>query len=90
MNWAMCNVVWYDGKDAFVSKHILRVQIGVFEITEESRQLLEEEISGNGEILKVDILYPVDFDDILALAGDVEPERVEEHRALERFKDMWF
>lgn len=88
MKWAMCNVVWYDGQDAFVSKYILQVYMG--ESTQRSNELVEEALQGNGELLKIDVLYPMDFDNIVALACDVEPERAEEHRALERFKDMWF
>lgn len=93
MKWAMCNVVWYDGLDAFVSKYILRIQDAVFDVTDESRELVEEEICGNGEILKIDILSPLDFDNIEALKGYEKSDRPyeqEQYRAYLRFKDMWF
>ena len=83
--WWMCNVVWYDGCDAFVSKFILKCDLGG--ITEESEGLLRQELNGNGELLKVDKLYPVDFDNIVALKDTEQPELQE---AYNRFKDMWF
>ena len=95
VNWSMCNVVWYDGQDAFVSKHILRTITDgiVLDVTDESRKLVEEEICGNGEVLKIDILSPVDFDNIEALKGYEKSDRPYEqeyYRAYLRFKDMWF
>lgn len=88
MKWAMCNVVWYDGLNAFVSKHILQVEDG--EVTAQSEELVEKELQGNGELLKIDVQYPMDFDDIMALATDTDKERHELHLAIDRFKDMWF
>ena len=50
----MTKVIWYDGKDAYVSPFILR---GDGEnITEESRNLLHDYMTGNGEILKIEIM----------------------------------
>ena len=85
MRWWMCNVVWYDGCDAFVSKVILKCELGG--ITEESEELLGQELNGNGELLKVDKLYPVDLDNIIALKDSDKDSDVTIYN---RFKDMWF
>lgn len=90
--WRMCNVVWYNGSDAYVSKFILKATgEGV---TEESKKLLDQCIEeGNGEVLKIDPLYYVDFDNIVALKtyedSNSEYER-SLYNAYERFKEMWF
>ena len=84
--WWMCNVVWYDGSAAFVSKFILKCDLEG--VTEESEGLLGQTLSGNGELLKIDRLYPVDFDNIVALKDYTEQPELQE--AYNRFKDMWF
>jgi len=85
MKWWMCNVVWYDGCDAFVSKFILECELGG--ITEKSEGLLGQELNGNGELLKVDKLYPVDLDNIIALKNSDKDSDVVIYN---RFKNMWF
>lgn len=93
--WYMCNVVWYDGQDAYVSKFVLKADEinDVVGITEESDRKVRSYISGNGEVLKVDLLYPVDFDNIVALKSyensHLESE-IELYAAYDRFKHMWF
>lgn len=89
--WWMCNVVWYDGSDAYVSKFILKAtEEGV---TEESEGLVGQYLNGNGELLKIDPLYYVNFDNIIALKT-YEDSNSEHERSLynayERFKEMWF
>lgn len=82
----LTNVVWYDGCDAFVSKFVLKVdEDGV---TQESEGLVGQYLVGNGELLKIDPLYPVDLDNILAFR-DCEDQH-ELQAAYNRFKEMWF
>ena len=84
--WWMCNVVWYDGCDAFVSKFILKAdEDGV---TQESEGLVGQMLNGNGEVLKIERLYAVDFDNIIALKDYTEQPELQ--RAYDRFKEMWF
>lgn len=84
--WYMCNVVWYDGSDAYVSKFVLKVTEEC--VTEESEGLVGQYLNGNGEVLKIDPLYSVDFDNIVALKD--YKEQPELQTAYERFKNMWF
>ena len=84
--WWMCNVVWYDGSDAFVSKFVL--QADDEGITEDSKRKVRTYLDGNGEVLKFDRLYSVDFDNILALRDYTEQPELQ--TAYERFKEMWF
>lgn len=88
--WYVVNAVWYDGCEAFVSKFIVQVDIVDSElgITEESKQKLMAYLNGNGELLKVDMLYPVDLDNILAMRDNSDSP--EYQAAFERFKNMWF
>lgn len=88
--WMMVNVVWYDGSDAFVSKFIIQTEREgeVTKITKMSTDKIEEYLSGNGELLKIDPLYNVGFDNILALKD--YKDQPELQAAYERFKDMWF
>lgn len=80
----LCNVVWYDGTDAFVSKFILRSK-GYDEVNEESREKVLKELDGNGDVLKIDILYEVSLDNIEAFAESNDTRVI-----YERFRDMWF
>ena len=98
--WWMTNVVYYDGSDAYVSKFVLKTTTELNEdgvecpkVTEESEGLLGQYLNGNGEILKVDLLYPVDLDNIIALKDwdDAPQETINEMKAAyDRFKEMWF
>lgn len=82
----LCNVVVYDGTDAFVAKFILRSE-GYDKVDQESREKLDLEVNGNGEILKIDILHEVTFENIRAYG-----ESSDEYDVIiyNRFKEMWF
>ena len=99
-SWWMINVVWYDGSEAYVSKFVGQAEaieddLGLIteELTDETINKIKEYLSGNGEALKFDMLYPMDFDNIVALKGNekstIEHE-IELFAAYERFKSMWF
>ena len=80
MRFQMCNVVWYDGANAYVSKFVLPSDEKV------ARNETVKYLSGNGEVLKIDYLYPVDLDNIVALKNG-DPEQMTTY---ERFKTMFF
>lgn len=80
----LCNVVLYDGSDAYVCKYVLRSK-GYDEIDDESKKLIEEELKGNGDILKIDILHEVSLDNIKAFNNAPEYKTV-----YDRFKKLWF
>ena len=88
--WYLANVIWYDGCDAFVSKFVVQVDTvdGERGVTDESKAKLDAYLHGNGEILKIDLLYDVNFDNILAMKDHTEVP--EYQAAFERFKNMWF
>lgn len=91
--WVMCNVVWYDGTDAFVSKFILQYDRISEKVTEQSEGLVGQMTCGNGEVLKIDVLYAMDFENIVALKSCENAELESEKQlfaAYERFKEMWF
>ena len=98
MQWIMTNVVWYDGVDAFVTKFIVQAEtdtekIGTsnyWSVTKESERKIREYFDGNGEVLKIDPLYGVDFDNIVALGQCDEEYKKAEREAVERFKQMYF
>ena len=91
--WFLTNVVWYDGCYAYTSKFILKVDENWEDVTEESEHALRKYLDGNGEVLKIDKLYPVDFDEIVAFGNlsnsTIEADK-EKYSAYERFKEMWF
>lgn len=99
-SWWMINVVWYDGGNAYVSKFIGQFKTSEDEnglikenITSETISKIEEYLSGNGEVLKFDALYPMDFDNITALKNyenSKDEYEIEQFAAYERFKAMWF
>ena len=99
-SWWMINVVWYDGSDAFVSKFIGQMEAnededGLIEetLTDETISKIKEYLSGNGEALKFDPLYSMDFDNIVALKGyenSTSEYEIELFAAYGRFKEMWF
>lgn len=91
--WVMCNVVWYDGTDAFVSKFVLQYDRISEKITKESEGLVGQYLTGNGELLKIDVLYAIDFESIAALKTYKDSKHnteAELFTAYERFKEMWF
>lgn len=81
----LTNVVFYDGVEAYVAKFILRGSN--YEISEKSMEMLENYLSGNGEILKVDVLFDVSLENILAFNehGDKEQKS-----AYDRWAKMYF
>ena len=85
--FGLFNVVWYDccSSSAYVSKFILSQNHG--DISEETVNHLVEYLEGNGELLKVDYLYPLSFDNIIAMetSDDVEKKII-----VDRFKYMYF
>lgn len=83
MKYSMYNVVWYDGVDAYVSKFVLK--------TNEERA--EQDISSfwsthgfDGVILKIDLLYALSFEDIIALKNGVN----ENQNTFKHFTEMYF
>ena len=84
-SWWLTNVVWYDGIDAFVSKFIL--QCDEEGVTQESEGLVGQYLNGNGELLKIDRLYPVDLDNIVAFK---DADEAELKTAYDRFKQFYF
>lgn len=83
MKYSMYNVVWYDGDDAYVSKFILKSN------EEQAKNDLFTFWSVNGydgQILKLDNLYGVNLENIVALRnGDNE-----EIRTFGYFEEMYF
>ena len=79
--WHLINTVWYDGEIAFVAKFI---------VNSTNQEEVEEEIfklGYDGELLKIDFLYDLTFDEIMAMKdNDDNGLRL----AFERFKDMYF
>lgn len=83
--FGLFNVVWYDGYEAYVSKFILEHHDG--NITPVAMGKLEKYLNGNGEILKVDYRYAIEFDDIIDLN---ESSATQDKLAVDRFKKMYF
>lgn len=81
----LCNVVMYDGINAYVSKFILPCKGQ--EVTKDGKERCEKYCNGNGEILKIDVLYPITFENMLALH---EHGNDEEKCAVDRFGQMYF
>lgn len=86
MNFRMTNVVWYDGVNAYVSKFILEYDMEN-NLKDESLKALRYYLEGNGELLKVDSLYPVNFTNIVSM----EKNGTDEQKvAVQRFRRMFF
>ena len=87
--WIMTNVVFYDGSNAYVSKFIIKADTDepFRSILAESEIALEDYLSGNGEILKIDPLYTVNLDNIIALK---DCDDAELKCAYDRFNEMYF
>ena len=95
--FAMTNVVWYDGQDAYVSKFIIKVDrinpTDDWMPTVESTGFVGQYLSGNGEILKYDVLHTMEFDNIVALENYKDSKyenEIEQYAAYCRFKEMYF
>ena len=83
--FSLVNVVWYDGVDSFVSKFILETVNN--QVTTSARVKVENYLNGNGELLKLDVLYKLSLDNIVALK---DSDDVEMQVAYERFDIMYF
>lgn len=83
--FGLFNVVWYDGCEAHLSKFILEQNGG--KITPRAMGKIEKYINGNGEILKVDFRYTIDFDDIIEMNVSTASY---DKLAINRFKKMYF
>ena len=89
--FAMTNVVWYDGSDAYVSKFI--VEAKDYQVTEDSKKKVEDYLSGNGEIVKYDVLHTMEFENIVALENykdSTYENEIEQYAAYKRFQEMYF
>lgn len=84
MKYSMYNVVWYDGVEAYVAKFVL---------SRNEKKAKDElldwwyENGYDGEILKLDSLYDVTLENIIALRNDCNDVN---KRAYERFEKMYF
>ena len=83
MKYSMYNVIWYDGVDAYVSKFVLKT----------NKEQAEKDLCDfwslkgfEGEILKIDQLYMVEFENINALNNGDSKER----NTFNRFIEMYF
>lgn len=87
--WYLMNVIWYDGYDAFVSKFIGKIHNFEGEVyaTKETIKHIEKYLEGNGEVLKIDPLYSLNFDNIIALKDSDDKEQV---TAYNRFVEIYF
>lgn len=88
--WYLYNVVFYDGVDAFVSKFVASAD------ETDARKHIVEYSAGNGEVLKLDKLYPAPFEDIIAMKNvsadylSKVSDAQEKKNAVERFIVMYF
>lgn len=83
MKYSMYNVVFYDGVNAYVSKFVLKQN------KEQAKKDLSKfwTVNGyDGEILKIDQLYTVNFEDINALNNGDNKER----NTFNHFIEMYF
>ena len=83
--FSLANVVWYDGVDSFVSKYVLETEDG--HATTKARNKIIEYLSGNGELLKIDILHPVTLDTIFTYRDNINDNL---KTAYNRFNIMYF
>ena len=87
----MCNVVWYDGDEAYVSKFVLECECDpeygtVKGATVDAKEKVERYLSGNGEILKIEPYSRYDLELITGLSR-LEGEMF---AAYGRFNEMYF
>lgn len=83
MKYTMYNVVWYDGEDAYVSKFVLDTNK---EQAEKDLCKLWSLNGYEGEILKIDQLYVVNFENINALNNGDNTQKI----TFNRFIEMYF
>lgn len=100
MNWMLVNVVWYDGEYAYVSKFVMEAEreedgFGSLVVTDRAKELVENYLSGNGEVLKFDELFSVNLDNIIAYKNVYDdkdnPTEYEKecYAAYDRFRKMY-
>lgn len=82
MRYSMYNAVIYDGIDAYVSKFVL--------VTDEQQAMYDlkkywSAVGYDGEILKIDKLYPLELRNIIAFEDNEEYKNT-----FERFNEMYF
>ena len=82
MMYSLYNVIIYDGKDAYVLKFILK--------SDETQAMYDlkkywSAVGYDGEILKIDKLYPLELRNIIAFEDNEEYKQ-----AFERFDEMYF
>jgi hypothetical protein len=82
MRYSMYNAVIYDGVDAYVSKFVL--------VTDEQHAMYDlkkywSAVGYDGEILKIDKLYPLELRNIIAFEDNEEYKNT-----FERFNEMYF
>lgn len=86
--WYLYNVVFYDGVDAYVSKFVASSD------EKDAHKHISSYAAGNGEILKLDKLYPLTFDEIMGMKNikseDEIPGDAEKRCAVERWIEMYF
>lgn len=82
MRYSMYNAVIYDGMDAYVIKFVL--------VTDEQKAMYDlkkywSAVGYDGEILKIDKLYPLELRNIIAFEDNEEYKNT-----FERFNEMYF
>lgn len=82
--WWMVNVVWYDGVEAYVSKFVLKIE---GEDKTEAEKMVKTHLADSGEVLKLDVLYPVTLENIMALK---DSDNVFDNVTFDRFKEFYF
>ena len=89
IKWVLVNAVFYDGSNAYVSKFVVKADEDkpFDKVSVESECKIADYLSGNGELLKIDILYDVNFDNILAFK---DADDAELRCAYDRFKEIYF
>lgn len=83
--FGMFNVVRYDGSSAYVNKFIMMNNHG--EISNGTLNRLEKYLEDNGDILKIEYLYPLSFDNIKAMETSNNNEL---KASVVRFAQMYF
>lgn len=78
--YALFNTVWYDGVNSWIAKVILPV-----DTTIKSDCIKTMEDTYNSEVVKIDMLYGVTLDDIIAFSNDDNMTCI-----YDRFKNMFF
>lgn len=78
--YALFNTVWYDGQDSWVAKFVLPA-----DTTMKSDCIKTMDGWYDGEILKLDKLYEVTLDNIVAFKNNQETENL-----YDRFNEMFF